>query len=218
MSTTNEVVYPGEFIISQQDGDLSRDLVTIAASQTLVSGSVLGQKVVGTAVASAVTGTGNGAITGVATTNYAQVGIYTFKCEQAVASGYLFSVTDPNGLRLSDLHVGSAYSNQIALSVAAGGTAFVVGDNFTVTVSAGTGQYIPVTPANTDGSGIAVAIARDALASVAATTQMTAITRLAEVALDGLDFNTLTAPQIAAAKAQLAQKMIIVRSTIGAAY
>lgn len=214
MSTTTEVNYSGEFLISQSEGDLSKDQITIATGQTVLAGSILGQKVLGTATASAVTGTGNGVISAVTTKSNGKVGIYTFTCVLAATNGGTFSVIDPDGNQLPHLYVGVAYSNHLALTVADGATDFTVGAFFTVTVVAGSGEHVPVNLAGVDGSSIAVAVARDAMVTAAAT-KTTAYTRSCEVARDGLDFGALSAPQIVTATAQLALKSIIVRSTVG---
>lgn len=215
MATQTEVGYAAEFLISEEEGRLSRDAINISASQTILAGTVLGQKKVGAAVASAVTGTGNGVISAVTTTSKAKAGIYTLTCVMAVTNGGIFSVVDPDGIGLAPLYVGVAYSNHIALTVADGATDFTVGATFTVTVAAGTLEWVPVAPAAVDGSAIAAGIAREPIASVAAVKKTTAYTRSCEVARDGLDFGALTSPQIATAIAQLAEKQVIVRSVIG---
>lgn len=71
----------------------------------------------------------------------------------AGAGTQVFSVLDPNGVRLKDLTIGAAYDNgHFAVTIADGDTDFAVGDMFTVTVAAGAGQYRLADSTSTDGS------------------------------------------------------------------
>lgn len=92
-------------------------------------------------VASAAGGgnTGNGTLgTLSVTAGAAQAGAYTVKFTAAT----VFSVFDPNGRELLGGVTGAAYTDAgITFTITAGGTAFVAGDTFTVTV---TNQTIPV--------------------------------------------------------------------------
>lgn len=74
-----------------------------------------------------------------------------------------------------------------------------------------TGKYVAVAPAASDGSQTAVAILARAQGASASDRFVGAFVRLCEVNAAELDYGTLTAPQIVAAKAQLATATVIVR-------
>ncbi|MGI6394508.1 MAG: hypothetical protein ACOX2F_07255 [bacterium] len=68
-------------------------------------------------------------------------------------SGGLFSVHDPDGIRLEDLTAGVAYLNShFGVTIANGAVDFTVGDSFELTVAAGSGKYKKYSPEATDGS------------------------------------------------------------------
>ena len=128
------------------------------AAGTLQRGTVLGQKTIGAAAAAAGgSNTGNGTSSAVTVEKNAQVGDYVLTAETANS----FAVVAPNGDRLADLEVCAAYSDQIGLTITAGGTAFVAGDTFTVTVAAGNGEYVESAATATDGSQVPSAILAD---------------------------------------------------------
>lgn len=130
--------------------------VTLDAG-TLQRGTILGQKNIGAATATAGANTGNGTASAVTTEKNAQVGNYTLTAETATT----FSVIAPNGVRLADLDTGVAYTDQIGLTITAGATAFVAGDTFTVAVAAGDGGYIESVSTATDGSEVPSAVLAD---------------------------------------------------------
>jgi hypothetical protein len=81
--------------------------------------------------------TGNGVPTGVATTASADIGAYKITFLTATT----FKVVTPTGRRLDDGATGVAYApgtSGIAFTIPAGGTAFVAGDTFTLTVTRNT--------------------------------------------------------------------------------
>jgi len=92
--------------------------------------------------------TGNGTMSApTVTAGVAQNGAYTVKFTAAT----VFSVFDANGRELLPGNTGAAYSDGgIGFTITAGGTAFVAGDSFTVTV---TNQTIPVQNAYFNGPG-----------------------------------------------------------------
>ena len=83
----------------------------------------------------------------------ASAGGYVVKFTSATA----FDVYDPNGRKLSSGVVGAAYSDQIKFAIAAGSTAFVAGDSFTLTVAAAD-IYVPCVATATDGSQVPAAV------------------------------------------------------------
>jgi hypothetical protein len=133
-------------------GPYKTDEATLAAGQgALVRLSALGKKTLGAATASAVTGT-DGVIGAVTLLAGAKVGVYTFTCRTAIGSSGLFQVVDPDGIGLADLLVGTAYADHLSFTVADGNADFIVGDSFTVTVAAGSGQLMLLDSTALDGS------------------------------------------------------------------
>jgi phage tail sheath gpL-like len=101
----------------------------------------------GTVVASALTGTGNGTLTAVAVHagSVAKPGIYTLKVETAAANGGVWSLTDPDGVKVEaaltqTVGVGAvtAFSDKGGLdfTITDGTTDFGAGATFTITVPA----------------------------------------------------------------------------------
>lgn len=130
----------GAAISSEGNGTYSRDQVTLAAINDGVTkylaGTVIGQMNIGsTAVfANASTATGNGTSSAIVLSSGVKEGVYTFECIVAGATA-LFQAQDPAGNELATLKVGTAYaSGGLGLTISAGGTNYVVGDQFTVTV------------------------------------------------------------------------------------
>lgn len=209
--------FNAEFLISEcDDGGLSRETIGLVASATYASGLVLGKVAFGTATASAITGTGNGAISGVARTNRSKVGVYTMTCVQAVTNGGVFSVFDPDGIQLPHAYVGVAYNNAIQFTVADGSTDFTVGASFTVTVAAGSNLYTAYDPTATNGSGIASAVLLLDNEVDSGGANAVVIARLAEVDTSKLVWgaNVTTDAHKTAAYASLALANIIGRSGV----
>lgn len=80
-------------------------------------------------------------------------GVYTLQMTSPTA----FQVYDPSGNPIGTGSTGVAFSNRIAFTLAAGGSAFVGGDTFAITVSA-VALYIPCVATATDGSQVPVAV------------------------------------------------------------
>ena len=91
-----------------------------------------------TAVTAAEAGnTGNGALTlnATPTTASAKDGIYTVTCTTGGADGTSkFAVEDPGGKRVGTATGGTAFNKHVKFTIAGGGTAFVEGDSFSITV------------------------------------------------------------------------------------
>lgn len=114
---------------------------------------------VGKPTAAAVAGgtnTGNGTSSAVTTTGYAPtVGVYTVEFDDATH----FVVSGPNGQEIGHGVAGTAFTGGgLNFTITAGGTAFVPGDSFSVTVAAGAGKWVPCTASATDGSQNAAGI------------------------------------------------------------
>lgn len=103
--------------------------------------------------------TGNGTLTlaNPATAAGVLIGVYTVTCTVGGADGTSkFRVEDPLGVLVGTATGGAAFSKAIKFTIAGGGTAFVVGDSFNVTVSQATGatdgKVKAWDPTATDGS------------------------------------------------------------------
>lgn len=153
------------------DGNIRSEKGTVPdGTDAMVRGTVMGKITLGDASAAADGGnTGNGTFTLDATTpilNGAKVGAYTVTCVAAASNGGTFRVEDPDGTVLGDVAVGSTFADDIKFAIADGGTDFVVGDKFTVTIAAGSGKIVPSLAAATDGSQVPHGIlANDTLAA-----------------------------------------------------
>lgn len=124
----------------------------------------------------------------------------------------LFSLTDPNGKVLANITVGAAYTGELNFTLSQGVTKFVVGDTFTITVAAGSGQYVKFNPSAVDGSQNAAAINFAPITTGSGVTvPAVAHTRDIEAKAGVLDWGSCSGPQIAAGIAQLAKHGIIVR-------
>jgi len=139
----------------------------------LTEGTLLGKVTLGAVTASAIAT--KGALTPDATTPLlagAQLGAYKAVCITATANAGTFEVFDPKGNSLG-LHIvaGTAFANQIKFAIADAAVDFVVGDAFTITVAAGSGEYVKSLAASVDGSQAPlVVLAEDIDATSAAVT------------------------------------------------
>jgi hypothetical protein len=149
--------------------DLVFEPATIKSGANVRPFSVLGQILVGAATAAAKSGgnTGTGTFTIDATTPTlagAKVGVYTLRCIQVITTNsYLFRLLDPDGISVGVYNLtGSGGSitiaDQIKGALADGGTDFVVGDGFDITVPVGSLKYTLSLAAALDGSQIPAAI------------------------------------------------------------
>lgn len=107
-------------------------------------------------VSAAGTNTGNGTIGTLSVAGYAaKAGFYSVEFDDATH----FIMSDPTGLEVGHGTTGVAFSaGGLSFTITAGGTAFVPGDSFVVTVAPGSGKYKPFDPANVDGSQVPSAI------------------------------------------------------------
>lgn len=216
MTTLTETLHAGGFMVSESPGFRSREAVTVAISQTLVAGQIVG--FVGKALdasASAVVGTGNGVITlgtpkfndGVKPGNYRVVFV------EPVTNLGTFQVEDPDGNVVGTGVVGTLFNGPVRFTVADGATDFVAGDYFTITVFPDVPQAKALTLAATDGSQIAAGVMWEAITTGgSATAKQTAVVRDAEVRASDLTYpGSITTNQKALVHAQLAAIGIIVR-------
>ncbi|MBW4089904.1 MAG: hypothetical protein HIU82_02175 [Proteobacteria bacterium] len=151
---TSPILYEGRhtggFLISEANGHRSRGTSTITNSGgTAVryqAGTVMSLGLGTPTATKGADDVGNGTIgTPTALVN-AMPGDYLLEA----TSSTVFEVTAPNGDILPNLTVGTAYANQIGISISAGGTAWAVGDTIVVNVPAAVGAstYTGAAPAN----------------------------------------------------------------------
>ncbi|MGE0108153.1 MAG: head decoration protein [Bdellovibrionales bacterium] len=216
MTEVTENQHAGEFIVSEGEGTISRETVTVLSGQTLEAGHVLGKVSVGDASGAASSGnTGDGTISSVSVGTGAKEGDYKITCIEPATGAGTFSVEDPDGVTIGSAEVGSAFAGAINFTLTAGSTDFVAGDQFAVTVTAGSGKYKEYNPANTDGSEKAVALSLDNVDASEADKEAVVIVRHAEAnEAELVWFTGATDDQKATAIAQLKEEAIIVRSAI----
>lgn len=143
--------------------------VTILTGQSLAAGAVIGEitKALGAVVAG--TNTGDGTVTGGALKKATKLGNYVLTCITAVTNAGVFKVVDPEGVRLNDATVAVAYANDsIGFTINDGSADFIVGDSFTIPVTAGSGKYKLVDKAGVDGSQNPVAVLKEAVDATSA--------------------------------------------------
>jgi hypothetical protein len=213
MPELTEDQHKAEFLVTEANGSLSREVVTILSGQNLQPGHVLGKVAVGAATGAAVSGnTGNGAITAVSAGNTAKAGVYTATCIEPATNSGTFSVEDPDGVVVGAAVVGTLFAGSVNFTIGDGGTDFVAGDRFAITVAAGSGKYKEYNPANTDGSQTAVAILLDAVDATGGDKEGVIVARHAEVnAAEMVWFSGADANQKTAGLANLAAATIIGR-------
>lgn len=94
--------------------------------------------------------TGTGTLTLDATTPVlpgAKPGVYTVRAIAAASNSGTFRVEDPDGNVIGDVAVGATFSDDVKFVIADGGTDFIVGDGFDITVTAqeGRGRFVGMT-------------------------------------------------------------------------
>lgn len=202
---------PDQLIAGQLQ--LVTDTVTITGAAAFKRGTVMGQITVGAATAAAKAGgnTGNGTISAVTRAPGAKTGVYTVRFTAATK----FTVEDPDGFVLSvDGATGTAFADDLGFTITAGGTAFVAGDGFDITVAAGSGKYTIATAAATDGSATPVAILTDDV-DVTDTDKLGGIYRMGQ--FNGNALTLGAGITLAAAKDALARRNCYVSTPVSAA-
>ncbi len=168
-------------------------IIIIAGAGILAAGTVIGKITKGAIEAVAKAGnTGDGTLTVDAATpilGYAVPGAYIARCITAAVGGGTFRVYHPHGYALGDVAVGATFANQIKFAIAAGAADFVVGDEFSITIAAGSGKYNAYDDTKVDGTDKALAILAEdvdaTLEDVVATAYVSG--QFNEAALTGLD-------------------------------
>lgn len=216
MPEVTEGQHKAGFIVTETEGTISRENVTVLAGQNLKAGHVLGKVSVGTASGVAASGnTGNGTISAVSVGEGAKAGIYAVTCVEPAANAGTFLVEDPDGVTVGTAHVGIAFTGPINFTLADGATDFVSGDRFLVTVTAGSGKYKEYNPANEDGSQKAIALLLDNVDASGGDKEAVIVARHAEVnAAELVWFAGATEAQKAVATAELKEQVILARAAV----
>lgn len=180
MATLTETRHAGGFMISESPGTRSRDVGTMTV-ENLKAGTVLGRITKGAASAVAGSNTGNGAMGAITVGADAVPGAYLLRITAAATNAGTFQLRDPDGDVVGLGTVAAAFSGGgLSFTLADGGTDFVVGDTFTITVAAGSGKYRAYDPTATNGLEDAVAILWGDADASAADVVATIVTRDAE--------------------------------------
>ena len=213
MTVLTEGQHKAEFLVSEANGSLSREVIKVLAGQVLQAGHVLGKVGIGTATGAAVSGNiGNGTISDVSAGTGVKAGTYGVTCIEPAANGGTFAIEEPGGVIIGSAVVGTPYVGQVNFTLNDGTTDFAAGDRFTIAVSGGSGKYKEYNPANTDGSQTAVAVLLERTDATAADRDAVAIVRQAEVnAAELFWFTGATANQKAAGLSDLQNQTIIAR-------
>ncbi len=152
MTVTTEPTHPGEFLLNEGEGTISRESVNLLTGENLVSGTILGKITQGSISVGDVTfaGTGDGTCTKASTAYGAGAydGDYIAVCVEQNASGGVFEVLRPDGTSDGFASVGSAYDGQVKFTLAIG-TASVGNVTF-----AGTGDGTCTKASPAFGSGV----------------------------------------------------------------
>ncbi|MBP2291039.1 head decoration protein [Azospirillum rugosum] len=200
---------PGEFLVSEANGYRSREQVMLASGGVYGPGTVLGQITHGTATAAPKAGNaGNGTVGSITVGSGVQPGVYVVTFLEPATNAGAFQVEDPDGENIGTGAVGAAFSGGgLGFTIADGSNDFGAGDQFKITVAAGSLHYKPWNPANTDGSETAIAVLYREVDATAGAKRGLIIARDAEVNANYLAwFTGATANQIAMGVAQLAER------------
>jgi len=219
MVVLTEKARAGEAIMSEGLGNISRDNVTVAVSQTIAANGLLAKLAVAASVSvtQSFAGTGNGVLTvaSPAVSSKVKDGVYTVVCIEPASAAGTFEVRDPSGKNIGAATVGVAFNKEIKFTIADGATDFIAGDTFSIIVAADAGdyQYVAYDPAGTDGSETPVGYSPyPVTTSASATAKTAALTRMCELNGNCIAWpGTITDAQKADAIQALAANNIIVR-------
>ena len=173
----------GEFLISEGNGNISREEITVLSGEDLVAGTVLGKVTNAGATAAAAAGnTGDGAMGAITVSTGAKAGVYKLTFIEPGTNVGTFIVEDPDGINVGTGVVATAFSGGgLAFTLADGAADFISGDSLDITVAAGSGKYVAYDDTATDGSEVAAGILYADCDATSGDTIATAVVRDAEV-------------------------------------
>ncbi|GAA5231755.1 head decoration protein [Verticiella sediminum] len=195
MSFVHQQARAADFIVSEANGQRSRANIVMAAGFGVVlAGTLIAQTTAdNAAIATPTAGnTGNGVLGTFVVTSGAVSGNYSVQITEASAGGGAFEVTGPGGVVLGAGEVGTPFTaGGLTFTIADGASDFVVGDSWTIAVTANLGEWVPYDEdgAN-DGRRAAGGVLYASVDTTQADVQAVGIVRDAEVAaalLIGLD-------------------------------
>lgn len=165
-TTFTEGARPSDWLKGEQETPLhfSRQNVTLLAgsgsARDLKTGTVMGKvEVAGATSAAAGGNTGNGVMGSITVGAGAKPGVYQLVIIEPASNAGAFKVEDPDGIIVGTGNVASAFSGGgLSFTLADGGTDFVSGDRFLITVAPGSGKFVPLDLAGTDGRQNASAV------------------------------------------------------------
>jgi hypothetical protein len=222
MSIKIEGGHSAAAILSEDASGLSRDNVTIAASQSILPCELLARQSVsdgGTLnVVTPDETTGDGILTleSPATNSKAKDGRYTVLFTEAVANGGKFQVEGPDGKTIGEGVVGTIFNKEIKFTIADGATDFAEGDVIHIDVDfdeVSGEEYVAWDPNATDGTEKPVAMSIYMVTTGVGETQpVAAITRLSQLNKHCIAWpDGVTEAQKSAAADALAQSHIVLR-------
>lgn len=208
--------HAAEYLLSEANGNRSREAITVISGEVLKAGHVLGAVFAGTATGAAFAGNAGstGTIGAVTVTGPAKRGVYKVVMLEPGTDAGKFSVEDPDGVIVGTGTVAVAFSGGgLAFTIADGGTDFIAGEGFNITVVETGVTYKEYDPTNTDGSQVAVGVLFEAVDATLGALPGVMTARDAEIKADMLTwFSGANDAQKAVGLAQLAAKGIIARS------
>lgn len=214
MTEKVETLHAAGFIISEANGNRSRDNGVLASGQNLAAGAVLGRTVTaGTITGAAAAGNvGNDTIGTLSVGGGAKEGVYTVTIIEPAVNLGAFTVEDPSGKEIGHGNVGTAFAGDINFTITDGVTDAAAGDTFYVTVSQLTKKYKVLAPAATDGTQNASGLLLADVDASAADKACAVVSRSCEVNGNELTWPVgITAAQKDIAIAQLAAAGIAIR-------
>jgi len=192
MATLTEGTHAGEYIVSEANGERSREAGFLASGNNLGACAVLGQVTTASAATADGENTGDGTSSAPTVGTSAINGTYVLTCTAEAANAGTFSVVDPLGNALDDLTVAVAYvSAHINLTISDGSEDFDTGDIFTVDVIFA--EYGEFNAGASDGTETAAAILFDAVDASSAEQKCVVTKRDSEVRASDLVWKTGTA-------------------------
>lgn len=189
MTTYTEPYLPCEALLSEGDGSISREVITIVSGAGVIeAGTVVGKITTGSsASAAAFAGnTGTGTVGSITVSAGAKPGAYKLVIVEPGSNVGTFTVEDPDGVLIGTGVVASAFSAGGLAFTVSDATDFIAGDGFTITVAAGSGKWDAYDDGNSNGTQVAAGVTLYTVDATSGDVTTTAIVRLAEVKKDAL--------------------------------
>jgi hypothetical protein len=143
-------IYNSDQLIAGPMQLVTKGQATITGGLALPRGTILGKVLVGALASAAKAGgnTGNGTNTLFTAGTKTKTGVYAIRFLTATT----YTVVNPSGYALPN-GVNGAYANpELNFTITAGGTPFIAGDGFDITVAAGANTYRKAVATAVDGS------------------------------------------------------------------